>query len=429
MNANSPQSKESVKILIAEDSPTQAERLKHILSQQGYSVAVASNGLLALDIARKDQPTLIISDVVMPEMDGYQLCKAIKGDAALRNIPVILVTTLSDPQDVIRGLECRADNFIIKPYDEHYLVSRIQFVRLNREMRDQDHASMGVEIHFNGQRHFITADRLQILNLLLSTYEAAIQRNQELTRAKNELRSANAALESANKELESFSYSVSHDLRAPLRAISGFTEIILSDEAQKLDEDGKEHLLRVQKACLRMGQLIDDLLNLARVSRGEMLRQNVDLGGLSRSILDDLQKNNPGRHMKVTVAADLTISADPKLMRIALENLLGNAWKFTSRQADGAIEIGKQTQDGQQVYYVRDNGAGFDMNYAGKLFGAFQRLHSNDEYPGTGIGLATVQRIINRHGGRIWAESAVGKGATFSFTLQNAMIPGGTADS
>jgi len=429
MKANSPQSNESVKILIAEDSPTQAERLKHILTQQGYGVAAAANGRQALEIARKDQPTLVISDIVMPEMDGYQLCKAIKDDPALKNIPVILVTTLCDPQDVIRGLECRADNFIIKPYDEHYLLSRIQFVQLNREMRDQDHASMGVEIHFNGQRHFITADRLQILNLLLSTYEAAIQRNQELTLAKNELRSANAALESANKELESFSYSVSHDLRAPLRAISGFTEIILSDEAEKLDEAGKEHLLRVQNACRRMGQLIDDLLNLARVSRGEILRQNVDLGDLAKSILDDLQKSNPGRHMKVTVAADLTVSADPKLMRIALENLLSNAWKFTSRQADAAIEIGSETQDGQQVYYVRDNGAGFDMNHASKLFGAFQRLHSNDDYPGTGVGLATVQRIISRHGGRIWAESAVGKGATFYFTIQNAMVLAGTADS
>jgi hypothetical protein len=429
MNANSPQSKESMKILIAEDSPTQAERLKHILSQQGYSVAVAPNGREALDIARKDQPTLLISDVVMPEMDGYQLCKAIKDDPALRDIPVILVTTLSDPQDVIRGLECRADNFIIKPYDEHHLLSRIQFVQLNREMRDQDHASMGVEIHFNGQRHFITADRLQILNLLLSTYEAAIQRNQELTRAKNELRSANAALESANKELESFSYSVSHDLRAPLRAISGFTEIVLSDEAQKLDEEGKEHLLRVQNACWRMGQLIDDLLNLARVSRGEIVRQNVDLGDLAKSILDDLQKANPGRHIKVSVAADLNVNADPKLMQIALENLLSNAWKFTSRQEDATIEIGTKIQEDQQVYYIRDNGAGFDMNYASKLFGAFQRLHSNDDYPGTGIGLATVQRIISRHGGRIWAESAVGKGATFLFTLQNAMVLGGIADS
>jgi two-component system sensor histidine kinase/response regulator len=417
MNATFPSTNESVKILIAEDSPTQAQRLKHILDGQGYRVASAVDGRQAIDIARKERPTLVISDIVMPEMDGYQLCGHLKNDPELRNIPVILVTTLSDPQDVIRGLECRADNFIIKPYDERYLLSRIQFVLLNREIHDQDRSSMGVEIHFNGQRHFITADRLQILNLLLSTYEAAIQRNQELTRAKNELRSANASLETSNKELEAFSYSVSHDLRAPLRAINGFTQIVLSDDSQQLDEPAKEHLLRVQLACERMGQLIDDLLNLSRVSRSEMAREQIDLGDLAKSVLADLRKNDPKRTVKIRIAGELVASADARLMRIALENLLGNAWKFTSRQSDPTIEFAAERRDDQQVYFVRDNGAGFDMNYAAKLFGAFQRLHSNDDFPGTGIGLATVQRIINRHGGRIWAEAEVGKGATFYFTL------------
>src|SRR5271170_1296138 len=270
-------------ILSAEDSPTQAEKLKHILETQDYRVMAAVNGRQALEMIRQDKPTLVISDVVMPEMDGYQLCHEIKSDPALANVPVILVTTLSDPHDVIRGLECRADNFIIKPYDERSLLSRIQFVLLNREMHAHDHASMGVEIHFNGQRHFITADRLQILNLLLSTYEAAIQRNQELTRAKNELRTSNAALETANKELEAFSYSVSHDLRAPLRAINGFTSIVLDDSAEQLDEDGKGHLLRVQSACQRMGQLIDDLLSLSRVSRGELSRDQMDISAIAQA--------------------------------------------------------------------------------------------------------------------------------------------------
>jgi signal transduction histidine kinase len=191
-----------IRILIAEDSPTQAERLEHCLRRTGYQVIRTSNGRLALETIRRDRPTLVISDIMMPEMDGYQLCCQIKSDPQLKTLPVILVTTLADPQDVIRGLECRADNFLIKPYDERYLLSRIQFVLLNGEMREHDQGALGVEIFFNGQRHFITADRLQILNLLLSTYEVAIQRNQELSRTKDELRTAIMSLESANKDLE-----------------------------------------------------------------------------------------------------------------------------------------------------------------------------------------------------------------------------------
>jgi signal transduction histidine kinase len=408
---------ETITILIAEDSPTQAERLKHILEHQGYTVIAAVNGRAAVEMARQQKPTLIISDVLMPEMDGYQLCEKIKSDPQLRDIPVILVTTLSDPHDVIRGLECRADNFIIKPYEEHHLFSRIQFVLLNREMREHDCTSMGVEIQFNGRRHFITADRLQILNLLLSTYEAAIQRNQELTRAKNELRTANASLETANKELEAFSYSVSHDLRAPLRAINGFTNIVLDEGSEQLDENGKEMLSRVQNACHRMGQLIDDLLNLSKVSRGELIREDVDLVPIARSILADLQKIQPQRQVNIRIGEKLTANGDPRLLRVALENLLGNAWKFTSKHADASIEFASERREEEQVFFVRDNGAGFDMAHAEKLFGAFQRLHAMEDFPGTGVGLATVQRIINRHGGRIWAQSAPEQGATFYFTL------------
>jgi signal transduction histidine kinase/DNA-binding response OmpR family regulator len=192
----------TTEILIAEDSPTQSQRLQHILKRQGYRVMAAANGRLALEAARQRKPALIISDVVMPEMDGYELCQSIKTDPGLADVPVILVTTMSDPQDVIRGLECRADNFILKPYDEHYLLSRLQFVLVNREMRQSDQPGMGLEIFFNGQRHFITADRLQILNLLLSTYDAAIVRNKELNATQTELREANGKLHGLTLELE-----------------------------------------------------------------------------------------------------------------------------------------------------------------------------------------------------------------------------------
>ncbi|HEY4367703.1 MAG TPA: response regulator [Steroidobacteraceae bacterium] len=192
----------STHILIAEDSPTQAQRLQHILEQRGYRVTVAVNGHLALEAAHRRKPTVVISDVVMPEMDGYELCKRIKNDAQLSDVPVILVTTLSDPQDVIRGLECRADHFILKPYDENYLLGRVQFVLLNREMRQSEQPGMGLEIFFNGEKHFITADRLQILNLLLSTYEAAMQRNKELTSTQDTLRQTNSELQRLTRDLE-----------------------------------------------------------------------------------------------------------------------------------------------------------------------------------------------------------------------------------
>jgi DNA-binding response OmpR family regulator len=201
--SNDPRPDLPARILVAEDSATQAQRLRHTLEQQGYTVAIASNGRHALEMIPQFQPDLIISDVVMPEVDGYQLSRQVKESPALREIPVILVTTMSDPQDVIRGLECGADNFVLKPYNDRYLLGRVRYVLANREFRQPHDAGMGVELYFNDKKHYITAGRLQILNLLLSTYDAAIQRNKELQNSQEELRSLNARLEDANKELES----------------------------------------------------------------------------------------------------------------------------------------------------------------------------------------------------------------------------------
>jgi two-component system sensor histidine kinase/response regulator len=419
MNTTRQNSEHPVDILVAEDSPTQAERLRYTLERQGHRVTVTSNGRQALEAARAHKPTLLITDVVMPEMDGFQLCQEIKSDPALKGLPVILVTTLADPHDVVRGLECRADNFIIKPYDERYLLSRIQFVLLNSALHQRDQAGEGVEIYFNGRRHFITADRLQILNLLLSTYEAAIQRNRELNRTKDELQTVNAALETANKELESFSYSVSHDLRAPLRSIDGFSQALLEDYMDKLDDEGKDYLHRVRASTQRMAELIDDMLNLSRMTRSEMCLEQVNLSAIARTIAAELQRFEPHRRVQFVIAEEVVANGDSGLLKVALENLIGNAWKFTGKHLDARIEFGITSHNGNSAYFVRDNGSGFDMAYAGKLFGAFQRLHDAREFPGTGIGLATVQRVIHRHGGQVWAESEVGKGATFYFTLSS----------
>ncbi len=409
-----------VEILVAEDSLTQARRLQHVLEQQGYHVTHAANGRLALEEARRIRPTLIISDVVMPEMDGYELCCHVKSESGLGDVPVILVTTLSDPQDVIRGLECRADNFILKPYDESHLLGRIQYVLINRRVRQTEPAGMGVEIFFNGRKHFITADRLQILNLLLSTYDAAIQRNKELAQAKDELHRLNRSLEDANKELEAFSYSVSHDLRAPLRAVDGFSDILARKFSGQMPAEAQQLLTKVSASARHMGQLIDDLLQFSRLGRQPLSKRPVNISVLVQSVLEDLRKDQGDRRIEVNVQTLPDCVGDKTLLKQAFVNLLSNAFKYTRKQDNAAIEMGCRREAGENVYFIRDNGAGFDMKYATKLFGVFQRFHRAEEFEGTGVGLSIVQRIIQRHGGRVWAEAAVGKGAAFYFTLEEA---------
>lgn len=225
-------------------------------------------------------------------------------------------------------------------------------------------------------------------------------------------------LEASNKELEAFSYSVSHDLRAPLRSIDGFSRVLLDDCEDKLAPDDKSHLQRIRAATQRMGALIDDLLVLSRVTRAGMTRRRIDLSALADSIVGELRGAYPQRSVTVHIEPGVTALGDAALLRVVLENLLGNAWKFTAKTENARIEFGAAPAVGRPAYFVRDNGAGFDMKYADKLFGVFQRLHGMEEFPGTGVGLASVQRIVARHGGRIWAEGAVGEGATFHFTLQ-----------
>ncbi len=232
-----------------------------------------------------------------------------------------------------------------------------------------------------------------------------------------QIEQTNIELTAVNKEMESFSYSVSHDLRAPLRSMDGFSLVLLEDYSDKLDEQGKDYLQRVRSATQRMGMLIDDMLSLSRVTRSEMKRELVDLSSLVQSIAAELQKSQSTCQVEFIIAPGLTANGDARLLRILLENLLGNAWKFTGTHPKARIEFGTTQVDGEQVFFIRDDGVGFDMKYADKLFGVFQRLHGASEFPGTGVGLATVQRIVHRHGGRVWAEGEVEKGATFYFTL------------
>lgn len=251
---------------------------------------------------------------------------------------------------------------------------------------------------------------------------------EERQRAQEEIRNLNRALElrvieqgvdlaSSNRELAVFSYSASHDLRAPLRAMDGFCQALLEDYADRLDDDGKDLLRRVRAASQHTDRLIDGLLELSQTVRSEIRRASVDLSTMAQTIALELQKSDPVRRVEFAVSPGLAVNADPKMMRIVLEKLLGNAWKFTSKHQQARIEVGTTEHEGERAYFVRDDGAGFDMRYADKLFGPFQRLHAQKEFEGTGIGLATVQRIIDRHGGRLWAEGKVEQGATVFMTV------------
>jgi PAS domain S-box-containing protein len=243
------------------------------------------------------------------------------------------------------------------------------------------------------------------------------QAEQALKESMANLEQSSSQLAATNKELEAFSYSVSHDLRAPLRSIDGFSQALLEDYEKKLDKTGQDYLRRLRAASQKMGELIDGILKLSRLTRSEMHHVPINLSALAEEIANRLQEMQPERRVKFAIAKDMTANGDPQLLRVLLENLLGNAWKFTSKKPRAKIEFSMNRDNGKKTFFIRDNGAGFDMNYADRLFGAFQRLHEDTEFPGTGIGLATVQRIINRHGGTIWAEGAAGKGATFHFTL------------
>jgi len=526
------------KILVVDDDENNVSYLETLFTAQGFHVTTADNGAKALEAARKDPPDIIISDILMPVMDGFMLCRQWKNDTRLKNIPFVFYTaTYTDPKDEKLAMDLGADLFIIKPQEPDVLLNMARkvmadskpemmektpeaevpeeeavwkeynetlFRKLEKKIRELETANQIIKESETKYRSLIeTTDtgfaiidvegkvldanneyvRLsghnifqQIIGRNITEWTAEHDRARnaeevglclkhgfvrdleidyvdkdgrftpveinatvvetmggtvimtlcrditERKKAEDEIRQLNESLEQRVRErtteLEAFSYSVSHDLRAPLRAIDGFSQALLEDYENKLDAQGKDYLTRIRTSTLLMAELIEDLLKLSRITKTDMDIMPVNLTRMAQSIIDELQKTHPQRIVNIKIASPLEDSADPRLIRIVLENLLGNAWKFTGKKSIAEIEFGSTTKDNKKVYFIRDNGAGFDMEYAERIFAPFQRLHNSEEYPGTGIGLATVRRIINRHEGTVRAEGLPGEGATFYFTLQ-----------
>jgi two-component system sensor histidine kinase/response regulator len=379
-NATTGAPEATVSILLVDDDPTKRFALKTILAPLGEDVVEASSGADALRQLLRKEFAVVLLDVRMPTMDGFETAQLIRQRPRSELTPIIFVTALNQGEtNTGRGYELGAVDFVFAPVVPAILRAKVAvFVELYRAQQE------------------LRRYRTQLEHLV-----------EERT----------TALTAINRELEAFSYLVSNDLRAPLLAFDGLSEALLADYGGKLDAKAKDYLQRMRRASQRMGDVFDGLQSLFRVTGGDIHRENVNVSAMAAEIVEELKASNADRHVTVTIGSDLTVSGDARLVRILLGNLISNAWKFTGNRDDATIEIGREGVNGEARLFVRDNGAGFDMINAHKLFGAFQRLHSQSEFPGMGIGLATVRRIVNRHGGRTWAEGAVGEGATFYFVL------------
>jgi two-component system NtrC family sensor kinase len=384
------------KVLAVDADAGYLDRVADCLRAEGYDLTLAHSGEEALELLAVQPVDCILLETRMPGLGGLEACRRVKAAPVVRDIPLILLTSVEDRSAMLEGLGAGADDYIQKASGFDVLKARVRTQLRRKQFEDENRLI-----------------RDQLLRRELEATEARAARELAETRAE-----LIAQLEHKNRELEAFSYSVSHDLRAPLRSIDGFSRALLEDHFERLDPQGRHHLERVREAAKRMAQLIDDLLELSRVGRAELVRSRVDLSALAGKVLLELQRREPERDVNCIITRELHTDADPRLLEIVLENLMGNAWKFTRKVLRARIEVGQlSSTDEVPAFFVRDNGAGFPMSYADKLFRPFQRLHTESEFPGTGIGLATIQRIIDRHGGKAWAEGEIGHGATFYFTL------------
>ncbi len=356
-------------VLLVDDVEANLIALEAQLGNMGCDLVRAMSGNEALRELLKREFAVMLLDVQMPEMDGYEVATYARENPATRDVPIIFVTAMLETEEkVLRGYGTGAVDFLFKPVNPYVLRSKVQvFLDLYTSRR--------------------------------KVSDAALSRERMM------------------KDLESFNYSVSHDLRAPLRPLDGFSQALLEEYGEQLDETGKGYINRIRAAAQRMAQLIDDLLRLSKIRAAELHPQRLDLSALVELIVGDLRSVDPARNVELVLEPGLVTEGDPGLMRIALENLLRNAWKFTGKKPSARIEFGRAKQGSEHTYFVKDDGVGFDTSYAARICQPFQRFHTTTEFEGTGIGLAIVERIIRHHDGRIWVESEPDHGATFFFTL------------
>lgn len=405
-----------MKVLIVDDIETNRKLLRVNLEGEGIETCEAPDGVEALSALQHVKTDAIISDILMPRMDGYALCRKVRTDGRFKDLPFIFYTsTYTSSSDEKLAMDCGADRYIKKPMAISVIIRTIHELLSDPHIRGPKAAALTEESLVMRQYNEALVRKLEERNETLEKARAEIAlANQELERRVDE---RTVELLVLNQELKAFNHSIVHDLRGPLTVISGYSYLLLEECCGKVSQQVIDRLQFIRDGAGRMSKLTEDLLRLARANGAEMSFQQVNLSALSAIIVNELRATEPERCVEFSGMPGIVATGDFGLLRIALENLIGNAWKFSRKTKRARIEFGVEQQDGMPTFFVCDNGAGFDMTSAGKLFNAFGRLHSESEFAGTGIGLNTVHRIIVRHKGRIWAKSAVGHGTTFFFTL------------
>ncbi len=398
-------------ILVVDDNVNNLKLLEGILINAGYRVRLASDGELALRSAMAHTPSLVLMDIRMPGMDGYEACRRLKEDEGTREVPVIFISILEDEGDKVKGFQAGAADYINKPFQPAEVLARIKNQLRLKELTEK----LEQKIHERTEKLILANKHLQqeITERRLAE-EEIITLNRELEKR---VIARTQQLEATNRELEAFAYSISHDLRAPLRHINGFVSLLEESAGQVLDEQSRHYMNTISKSAIKMGILIDNLLNFSRMGSQEMFFKEVNTGDLIREVIDDFASECKEREIVWKIADLPPVEGDRSMLKIVLTNLVSNAVKFTRTRDRAVIEAGGQKQEDEVVVYIRDNGVGFDPDYTEKLFGVFHRLHGSDEFEGTGVGLAIAQRIILRHGGRMWAEGEPERGAAFYFSL------------